>query len=360
MRYHLLRKSSITVLIILIAAPLTVAPLTAYEGSSFNEVKAKVFQAPYSTLPQYKVSRKHFGKPGKSENNAVLQAAKRTLTVAQDFWDFPRQQKLFQANGICFAGEWVIDTHSSYTGQFRHLTRTPVIARASVALSGTKRSNKRAFGMALKLFPAKNRDTVTPTLNVFVMNSMTGVRSDHVLDLVMDNEPSLGGLPPLSQMRVGYRLLKDFNAADKMLGAVKPDAGFRPISHLAGVTSNFNNNDGEKPSEVNNSEVNNRVAPKWLRLRPLPSLPRIDQDDFRDELRVEHYPEHQLTWLIEVAAPHKELVAKSETVNKTNAKVINKKSQAQWMTLGRVTLTQSVTSPVCDQQLHFAHPLLAR
>lgn len=320
----------------------------AYEGNSFNFVKNKVFQTPYESLPHYKIQKKTFGKKGKNENNAVYQAAKRTLSVADDFLSFPGEQKLFQANGICFSGFWIIDKPSAYTGLFQYLTRSRVIARASVALDGTTQSDKRAFGMALKLFPEENPDTKSPTYNAFVMNTMAGVVNKHVLDLSMDNEPARGGLPPFAKLAVAYRILKDFKAADKTLSSTGPQVGFRPVTHLAQYKSTQPVTVSDQDMQKNEVEPTQMVvAPRWLRLTPEENVPRVDQDDFRDELELEHYPNKMLSWSIDVA-------------NATNHDIEtkNKKSKAQWETIGKLTFDESVTSAVCDQQLHFAHPKL--
>lgn len=332
---------SVTLLVWLFLAP----QAFAYEGSSFHYVKNKVFQTPYEFLPHYKIQKKNFGKKGKNENNAVYQAAKRTLSVADDFLAFPGGQKLFQANGICFAGSWVIDTPSAYTGLFQYLTRSRVIARASVALDGTTQSDKRAFGMALKLFPEENPDTKSPTYNAFVMNTMAGVVHKHVLDLSMDNEPTRGGLPPFAKLAVAYRILKDFKAADKSLSSTGPQVGFRPISHLAEYkpTQAVAIYDHGAPKSVSEPVV----SPRWMRLTPEANTPRVDQDDFRDELDLENYPNQTLSWSIEVA-----------NATDRDGATKNKKAKAQWETIGKLTFNESVTSAVCDQQLHFAHPKL--
>lgn len=298
--------------------------VSAYEGSSYNAIKQAVFQSPYPELPHYRVEKKLFGKSGRNEDNHLLRAAKRTLTIEDDLLEFPQGQKLLNANGICFAGEWMVDAASPYTGLFQHPTRSPAIARASVALSGTEQSDKRAFGMALKLFPLNDSETVVPTLNAFVMHSMGGVRTKHVLDLALDNAPPLGALPSFTQLSVAYRLLRDLETADKLVSQTKPDVSYRPITHLAEYRTK--------------GEV---VAPVWLRLRAADELPRVDKNDFRDELRVEHYPQQKLIWLIDVAAGED-----------------GKKSNAEWLTIGKLVFSESITSPACDRRLHFAHPRL--
>lgn len=309
---------------------LTIAPLLsgtvafAYDGSSYNSIKEAVFQNPYAELPHYKVEKALFGTSGRSEENHLLRAAKRTLTSKDDLLKFPQGQKLLQANGICFAGEWIIDTDSPYSGQFRNPTHGLVIARASVTLSGTEQADKRAFGLALKLFPTQDAGATVATLNAFVMHSIGGTRTKHVLDLVVDNEPPLGSLPSLAHLGAAYRLLRDLKMADKMISQTKPDVNYRPVTHWAGDAS-----------------LSTVVAPRWLRLRAPTKLPRVDKRDFRDELRVVHYPKQKLVWLIEVAGDGH-----------------NKKSDAEWLNIGRLVFSESITSPACDQQLHFAHPRL--
>ena len=315
-------KSFLTLWLILLAV--LAANTTAYEGSSFSHIRDVVFTDPYSRLPQYRIDKQLFGRSGDHADNRVLRAARRTLTVRDDLFDFPGERKLFQANGICFAGEWQIEGQSPYTGQFRQGTRTPVVVRASVALDGTKQRHKRAFAMAIKLFPdAEDRDTRVQTLNLFVMHSFAGVRVDHVLDLELDNAPDLGSLPSIWQLGTVLRLRGDLERADREVSPEGPDVTFRPVDHLA----------AHGATQV--------VSPTWVRLRAPDSLPRVDAADFRDELRTANYPHSRLIWAIETAQGKR-----------------GGKKDARWTPLGSLVLTESVVSPACDRRLHFAHPRL--
>ncbi len=295
--------------------------------SSFNQIVDAVFSDPYETLPFYKVTKKQFGKSGDHPNNYVFQAATRSLLSDVDLYQFPNGQKIFQANGICFSGRWLIHDPSGYTGLFQKGTNVPVIARASVALDGTLQKHKRAFGMAVKLFPHSNPDQTVSTVNLFVMNSLGGVKTQYVLDLTLDNAPALGALPPFNKWRTMLRLQRDFTRADHALSGEKSDITYRPVRHLAAVDSNT----GEP--------IANGIFPTWVRLSVDANTPRIDQNDFRDELRIDQYPDETLVWQIDVA--------KGEG---------SKKKQAQWSRIGSLELTQSVRSKTCDQQLHFQHP----
>ncbi len=292
----------------------------------FDELKSAVFALPYQARPTYKVSKKTFGKPGKSEQNQLRKAALRTLRSSQDLIDFPGGQKLLQANGICFSGDWIIDKPSQFTGLFQQGSASPIIARASVALSGVKQKNKRAFGLAIKLLP--NDLGQQASLNIFTANSLGGVVNKHVLDLKLDNNPPLGRIPNLTDISTALRLRKDLESADRHViketnSRGKADVTYRSITHIAAY----------QPAE---SEA--VIAPKWIRFRPA-NPERVDKDDFRDELDTSLYQDQKIVYQIDVAADHG-----------------SRKSSAKWQTIGKLELTDSVTSKACDAKLHFQHP----
>ncbi|MEM9316844.1 MAG: hypothetical protein AAGA95_19730 [Pseudomonadota bacterium] len=296
-----------------------------YQGSSFASIYAAIFTSPYPELPRYRISRDQFGTAGDDAGNRVLAAARRTLRSREDLLTFPGGRKLFQANGICFAANWTIDTASGYTGLLSAGTRVSAITRASVALDGTEQRDKRAFGMAIKLFPAIDPQQRVRTVNVFVMHSLGGVRTRYVTDLALDNEPSLGSLPPLTKLRTALRLQRDLERADEEYSG-RSRVNFRPITELAAT------GDGETPA-----------SPHWLRITAAEGTPKIDRADFRDELQVAAYPGGTLTYDIAVAAAQEQ-----------------GKRRAQWQTIGQLTLYEAVVSPACDRELHFAHPPLEK
>lgn len=290
----------------------------------FKQLKNTVFAEPYAVVPSYQVNRSLFGKRGKGDtqsSNALLNDARRTLQDERDLIDFPAGQKLLQANGICFAAQWHITAASEFTGLFAQNTNSSAIVRASVSLSGVKRKDKRAFGLGIKLMPNDLGDE--PSLNFFVMHSMGGTVTKHVLDLQMSNQPPLGSIPRLRDISTALRLRKDLEKADREQGASKPQVNYRPVTHLAEYRV-----EGEVKS------------PKWVRLLPVTEQ-RIDKDDFRDELRLENYTNNTLTYKVDVAADNGA-----------------KKSDALWQSIGELTLLESVTSAVCDKNLHFKHARL--
>lgn len=291
----------------------------------FEQLKAVIFADAYAELPQYKVTRKLFDKNGK---NQLLADAQRTLRVKDDLLDFPAGQKLLQANGICFAGTWQINGQSPYTGLLKADVELPLIVRASVSLSGTKQKHQRAFALALKLFPTTADGQQVTTENFFLMHSLGGVVTKSVYALTLDNQPELGSLPPFSKWLTAHRLEKDLEKADKAVSKGKPNARFRPVSHLATVARN-----GELVADP--------IKPYWLQARPQQELALSDHDDFRHELEVAHYPDKRLSWDI-YAAPYS----------------AGGKSAAAWRQVGSIILTESVISKSCDTKLHFAHPAI--
>ncbi|MEM7540022.1 MAG: hypothetical protein AAF384_00395 [Pseudomonadota bacterium] len=297
----------------------------AEQGTSYTEVYRAVFAEAYSRLPQYAVDLALLGKAGDSTANHFREAARRTLRSTVDLFDFPAGQKLLQPNGICFAGIWQIDASSPFSGLLSAGTRLRAIVRASVSLSETEAPARRAFGLAIKIFPAATERTQVASANFFVMDTIAGSSRNHVLDAVLDNEPPLGGLPEFRMLGLALRIRSDLQAADREVsGPHGGDYGFRPVAHLA---------------NVNESQEIGR-APHWLRLSARSALPRINAKDFRDELRVENYPDNRIVYRVDAAEE------------------ASSKSRATWRTIGELTLSESITSPVCDQRLHFAHPQL--
>ncbi len=251
--------------------------------------------------------------------------AKRTLSNFDDLLGPERGPKLLQANGICFSGYWEITEKSDFTGVFESGRRAPVIARASTIFSGTRQSERRAFGMAVKLLPDDLGDA--PSLNVFSSHSAGGVTQPYVLDLSMDNEPPLGRIPSWRDISTALKLKSTLLQADREAGSVDPSVTYRGVAALG---------------EYNVQGLSR--SPHWIRFSPA-TEERVDREDFRDELRVENYQGNQLTYNIDVGD-------QAGVVDKAK----KKKSSALWQTIGKLVFTESITSNVCDTQLHFPHP----
>ena len=293
------------------------------KNERFVTIKDSVFKEAYEQLPQFKVKLKYFGSSKRAGENKLLTAANRTFKETDDLIVLETKQKLLNPNGICFSGSWKITEENQYSGLFKKGVTSPLIVRASTALSGTTQKSKRSFGMGIKLLPNDLADKAS--LNAFVFHSISGIVTKNVLDLELDNEPPLGSLPPLTKVTTALRMRRDLESADKNNGAIKPDATYRPVNNLAQYRTNLD-------------EV---ISPRWLKLTAL-TAQRVDRDDFRDELRVENYVDQKISYQIDVAGNHND--------KKT------KKTNAQWQTIGTIELLESITSSSCDLNLHFQHP----
>ena len=298
-----------------------------YRGSTFSQVKSVVFRQPYAVLPQLQVSSDRLGTEGATPGNHLRKAAIRTLSVQHDLYRFPGGQKLFQANGRCFAGRWRITRPSRYTGLFAPGTEALIIMRASVSLSDTTRGSKRAFALAGKVFPTTDPDQPVRTANFFAMENLLGTHDDHFLDAVMDNEPVASGLPGgFGDLFLGLRIAADLEAADEQTSG-RANISFRPVTHLAAI---------------NVAAGRSVVAPHWLQLRASPAMARINAEDFRDELDLARYVPRKLVWDIRLA---------ERTPDKTDA---------LWKLAGHIELDEDIASSSCDSRLHFAHLQLTK
>ncbi len=291
-------------------------------NSRYEQLVQVLFDEPYAKLPRYKVSKSLFQGKGKDAENYLLNDAKRTLESKADLLPEDRGQKLLQANGICFAGEWLIDQESEFSGLFSKGARSPAIARASVSFSGTQRKERRALGLAVKLLPNDLGDK--PSLNIVTLHSVGGLKTPYLYELSLDNEPPLGRIPRFRDISTALKLKSIFLDADKQAGSLEPSVTYRSVESVAAY------------GQV---ELGHKtIAPKWLRFSPASSS-RVDRNDFRDELRVGHYPNQQLKYTIAVASGE-----------------VSSKSKAQWQAIGELIFNASVTSKACDTRLHFAHP----
>lgn len=308
---------------LLTAAVLTYLPsmtlVAASQSQRYTSLKEAIFSEPYEKLPRYKVTTKLFNIKSNTQQSALLDDARRTLAASNDLLGAERGQKLLQANGICFAGEWRIDTPNQFGGVFKEGSSVPVIARASTTFSGTLQAERRSLGLAVKLMPKDLGDA--PSLNAFSLHSAGGVTKRYMLDLSMDNEPPLGRIPRLRDVRTALKLKNTLLKADREAGSVEPSATYRSVAALA--------EHGEELAVM---------SPRWLRFSPA-TKHRVDRDDFRDELRVENYPTEEIIYNIEVGHH-----------------ISQDKSLASWQKIGQLIFNESITSKACDTQLHFAHP----
>jgi hypothetical protein len=272
-----------------------------YDGSTFAEVKAVAFSGAYDKLPFH---------PGLQLNLSSLvqlfNASARNLSDRRDIR--PHFDKLVHPNGICFTGVWRIDRPSPYTGYFAQGSQGLLLARLSVAGPRLLSGQRRAPGIAGKVFPTMDPHQKVRPGNFVTVAHLSGVKDKHILDTIMSNQATVGWDPGvnfvsrvvfrLADTRPGYRLL-------------------HPISTL-GVP--------------HGGEV---VTPDLMMLKVADGTPRVDADDFRDELRLKNYPGNKLVYTINVKSFDEDT----------------------WTQLGVLEFTEDAVSEGGDKRLHFWIPL---
>lgn len=269
-----------------------------YAGSSYREVKEAAWSGPYAELPKHKGLR-----PG-----TFIQFLNDSARNMHDRRDIRQKyDKLIHAHGICFAGTWRIDADSPYSGYFVKGSRGLLIARGSVAGLFTRRGFPRSFGIAGKIFPTFDPEERVWPANFVTVSHLSGSKAPYITDIDMSNGPTVG-LDPIANIinRVIFRFMD-----------TRP--GYRqlfPISTL-----------GLKPDDK-------VVTPDLMMLKVAEGTPRIDAEDFRDELRLSNYPGGKLVY----------------TINVKNF------DEEHWTRLGAIEFTEDVISEGSDKRLHFWIP----
>ncbi|MBT3584532.1 MAG: hypothetical protein HN509_06480 [Halobacteriovoraceae bacterium] len=284
------------------------APET-YTGTTFQNVWDQVSSDAYSN-PKNKISYHSLVSWFRSK---IKDSAERTLSDRSDL--LPQFQKLAHPNGVCLKGTWNITEESKYSGNFKKGSQALIIARASTAMSGTTVGKNRGFGLAGKIYPTMDKNTVAKTASFFLVDDLGGTKATHYTDVEMTNEPKASVTATvLLNLRYALKLASTFGKADE-------NPGMRQVYMISGQ------------GEANAANV---TTPKWMMVKAAPSQ-TVDKKDFRDELQVENYG-GVLLFDINVAS------------------VQDENGKKNWKKIGQIRFTDSVVSNSCDHRLHFFHP----
>jgi len=277
----------------------------------YDAVWREIVSDPLEVLPQETTS---YSKLFESGVDLISKNAKRTLENRNDI--IAPFKKLAHPNGVCLSGIWKIDTENPFSGQFKKGSESLVIARASSAMSETKRGENRAFGMALKLFGTTNKQKILtePTANFFVIDDLGGTDAQYYTDVALTNEPNVSFTwTLLSSLAYGLKVTSAFNNADK-------NSGIRQLYEISSL--------GENSTQT--------ITPKWIKIQAQKGQTSFGVDDFRDEFK--QLSTKSLIFDISVASQEVE-------------------GQKEWKKIGTVSFDTSVVSTSCDHRLHFHHPL---
>ena len=296
----------LTTVLILLGLTIEIAgAVDMKKPDSFDTIWSEISSNPLQTLPQEKIS---LGKLFTWSENIILKNAKRTLEERSDI--LPYFDKLAHPNGICLKGIWKIHSQNPYSGYFRNSSEALIIARASSAMSKTRRGEIRAFGLAGKIFPTTNptQSNNEPTANFFLIDDLGGTNAQHYTDVILTNEPTVTTTSEvLKNLLYALKVARTFANADS-------HSGIRQLYEI---------------SELGEKDKHKIITPKWMRVTAQKGQ-TVDAEDFRDELKIDKKP---LIFDISVASQERE-----------------------WKTIGTITFDSSIVSTSCDHRLHFHHP----
>jgi len=280
------------------------------KAHSFQDVWNAVVSDPLKTLPQNSVT---FGKLFTFSKNLILSDAKRTLVERRDIIE--PFDKLAHPNGVCLKGVWEINQDNPYGGYFKNNSKALIIARASSALSKTKRGEIRAFGLAGKLFSTTDTQKINQELsaNFFVIDDLGGTDALHFTDVELTNEPKVTTTSEvLKNLLYALKVAKAFGDADE-------NPNIRQLYEI---------------SELGEENKKSLITPKWMKISAQKGQ-TIDAQDFRDEFILKNSKKI----IFDIA------VASKET-----------RGRKDWKNIGTITFDESVVSNSCDHRLHFHHP----
>ena len=269
----------------------------------FNSIWNVVKSDPYKNLPQNNTSYFALSKDGKSK---ILEDAKRTLKSKKDL--LPYFDKLAHPNGICFKGTWNISTQNKYSGYFKKDSKALIIARASSALSNTKKGQIRTFGFAGKIFPTTNANEILKdnTANFFLIDDLGGTSEEYYTNTTLINTP---------EVSFNYEVFKN------IFYALKVKSAFEKADKNPNIRQVY---------EISQLKENNEIiTPKYMRIKSKYILNK-NENDFREELKINS---KNLIFNIFVSEDKKE-----------------------WDNIGNIILDESISSQSCDHRLHFPHP----
>ena len=280
-------------------------------NNKVQDVWSQVTSDIYETLPQDTVS---YSKLFDGARDLIFENAQRTLIERADI--IAPFQKLAHPNGVCVRGLWEINNSNIYSGYFKDGSKALIIARASSAMSNTKRGETRAFGMAGKIFPTLDDTEIQtqPSANFFVIDDLGGTKAPYFTDVELTNEPDVSFTGSVfASLAYGLKVASAFSDADD-------NSGIRQLYEISNL------------GEVDGSTV---ITPKWMKITAQEGQTAFGVDDFRDEFTLKQ--KQVLIFNISVTS-------------------IEINGSKHWQKIGTMTFDTSVTSYSCDHRLHFHHP----
>ena len=303
-------------------------------ASSFNDVWGVISQeSPENMIYEKELPmRKHSLKEMLNSPVDIYEAAKRAITDQSDLFE-KNTKKLIRGNGICLAGKWVINKDTPYSGYFAKGAEGLVILRASVGFDETTRGEFRSFGMAGKLFPTLNPDEDVKTANFFLIDDNAGTKRPYFMDAPLLSEAKITYLNILTDAIRDFSInfIRMLLTVEKAQKKADDDSKIRQLYPI---------------SRAGLQDVRFAKSPALLKVVGSKENWRVDEADFRNELRVKNYP------AVSSRSTHPYSI-------KFNIHVAPERTKKpKWSpAIGYIEIFEDSVSDGCDMRLRFPHPM---
>jgi hypothetical protein len=296
-------------------------------GTSFDQVMGVLKSNPYSPA-QLPLSHTTLGD---IRSEQLRLDAGRTLDSPTDIRAPFR--RLLHPNGVCLAGEWIIEKANPYSGLFKAGTRFPIIARVSPPNTGvtTRKFHPQSVGFVGKIFPSKDSMAPVKTANFITQTDLGGFISPR--SKVLDSHVAFSNAPGVTAINRGDEVAA-FGFQGNVLARVDLQTTQRQLYPLA---------ESNKAGEATRT-------PAYMRLT---LDPRLDTpgDGTGADLRLEYFNR------VATNSPLAYFITVSD-VGRVQGPLFLQRSVIKWdeRPIGRIEFHEAVLSEACDNQIHFRHP----
>lgn len=320
----------------------------AYRGSTYSEVREALYANPYrdgqsgevpGALPMFNSTIRNAWAgtlPCTGPNQLELTTARSVDSRAGLRWGPDRKgfRRILAPNGICILGTWKITEDKPYTGYFQNGSNGLFIGRYSTDGSGTRRGQRRSLSLAGKIYPTMdpNHETPLTPASLVSQEDFGGMPTGYINDAELRNEPNVTihrrGIYSLVMLRAGML----FSRKDK-----EPEV--RQLYEIA---------------ELGKPECEPTISSRHMLLKMADGQTRVEGNDldFRDEIYAHIFepgnPKTTGTINFDISV--------SNTGRGRGIPGYRRVNVTDWLRIGRVTITEAISSYNADHVVQFRHP----
>jgi hypothetical protein len=306
--------------------PGVVADQPVAKGISFNKVIELLRTRPYDPkqLPVRTTPLADI------KNPALLHDSGRTLDSTEDI--LPPFKRLLHPNGVCLAGEWIIERNNPYSGVYRPGSRCPIVARISPTVDAVtmRKGHANSIGLVGKIFPSHDPNEPVATANFITQTDIGGIIAER--STLLFSGLTLSNAPNVTAIRRGAGAIA-LGVQSRVLAKVDKRTTERQLYPLAEV----------------NMSTTPPYTPAYMKITLDPALESLGNKNPKD-LRFELWE-----------AVQKEPLIYNITLSNrgyTSGPIFYRRAHIRWdeQPVGKLVFNQAFLSAPCDDQIHFRHP----